>query len=320
MVTSSNNPNPGCVINLNSPDAWFFLPNIRPSTVSTTCLSQVNVNGAAAVAGSNCRLDQYVMGSVVVPQSPSYQPLQVFSNADFLGAPTLLGIYTYYTNNVLGAMNANIGSFILKRGYMATFAQNADGSGISQCYVAQDGELDVAVLPTGLDHAARFVRVFPWRWSSKKGWVGGVQPLVNEEWEYDYDNVATSTLDVEYVPMRHDANWDSYSNINSKQKSTHALAFNEPDQTNQANMTVGQAIAAWPNMTESGLRVGAPAVSDSGVTGQGLDWLYSFMGQATSLNYRVDFIPIHWYKCGQSASQLTNTWRASISRPGVRCG
>jgi autotransporter-associated beta strand protein len=243
---------------------------------------------------------------VVIPQSPSYTPLQVFSNADFLGAPTLLGIYTYYTNNALGAMNANIGSFKLKRGYLATFAQNADGSGISQVYVAQDGELDVAVLPAGLDHAARFVRVFPWRWTSKKGWVGGVQPLVNEEWEYDYDNVATSTLDVEYVPMRDTANWDAYSNINGKQGSTHVLGFNEPDQTNQANMTVAQAIADWPNLTQSGLRLGAPAVSSSGVTGQGLDWLYSFMSQAEALNYRVDFVPVHFYQCGWTAAQFTN--------------
>ena len=42
----------------------------------------------------------------------------------------------------------------------------------------------------------------------------------------------------------------------------------------------------------------------SGVSGQGLDWLYSFMSQANNLGYRVDFIPIHWYKCGQTPSQL----------------
>jgi autotransporter-associated beta strand protein len=30
------------------------------------------------------------------------------------------------------------------------------------------------------------------------------------------------------------------------------------------------------------------------------------MSQATNLGYRVDFIPIHWYKCGQSATQLSN--------------
>jgi len=82
------------------------------------------------------------------------------------------------------------------------------------------------------------------------------------------------------------------------------LGYNEPDSTSQANMTVAQAIADWPNMMQWGLRAGAPAVSDSGVTGQGLDWLYSFMSQANSLGYRVDFIPIHYYKCGWSTGTI----------------
>jgi len=30
------------------------------------------------------------------------------------------------------------------------------------------------------------------------------------------------------------------------------------------------------------------------------------MSLATNLNYRVDFIPMHWYKCGQTPQQLTN--------------
>src|ERR1035438_3808989 len=57
-VTATNNPIPGCLINLNSSDAWFFLPAIRPSVVASTYLGQIRVNGATAVAGSNCRLDQ----------------------------------------------------------------------------------------------------------------------------------------------------------------------------------------------------------------------------------------------------------------------
>jgi hypothetical protein len=125
-------------------------------------------------------------------------------------------------------------------------------------------------------------------------------------WNYDYDNVTTSTLDIEYVPMRDTAFWDDYANINAKQKSTEAIAFNEPDQSNQANMTVAAAIAQWPSLMQSGLRVGAPAVSSSGVAGQGLDWLYSFMSQATNLGYRVDYIPVHLYKCSWSTTQVSN--------------
>jgi autotransporter-associated beta strand protein len=309
-ITATTNPIPGCIINLTntSPDAWLFFPNIRPSVFSAYYLSQVKVNGAAAVEGSNCRVDQFVMGTVVIPQPPSYTPLQVFSAQNFLGAAAQFGIYTYYTNNI-GGMNRNISSFRLKHGYAATFAQNADGTGASQVFIAQDSDLEVGVMPTNLDHCCSFVRVYPWRWTGKKGWVGGISSstaLIDPLWNYDYDNVATSTIDTEYVPMRDTAYWDDYANINGKQQSTHVLAFNEPDQANQANMTVAAAIAQWPSLMQSGLRVGAPAVSSSGVSGQGPDWLYSFMSSATNLGYRVDFIPVHFYKCSWTSTQLSN--------------
>ena len=311
-VTAATNPIPGCIINLNSSDAWFFLPNIRPSIVSASYLSQVKVSGVTAVAGSNCRLEQYANGSVIIPQAPAFTPLQVFSGQNFLGASAQFGLYTYYnTTAALGGMFRNISSFRLKRGYSCTFAQNADGTGISKVYVAQDADLEVGIIQTSLDHACSFVRVFPWRWTGKKGWGGaadGNAALVNPLWSYDWNNGATSTLDTEYVPIRWGGGetWDPYSTDNSIQKSTHILAFNEPDSTAQANLSAATAIADWPNLMQSGLRVGAPAVSDSGVSGQGLDWLYSFMSQANALNYRVDYVPVHFYKCGWNASQLYN--------------
>jgi hypothetical protein len=313
-VTATTNPIPGCIINLTnaSPGAWLFFPNIRPSVVSAFYLSQVKVNGANAVAGSNCRLDQYAMGSVIIPQAPSYTPMTVFSGQNFLGTSAQFGLYTYYnTTAALGAMYRNISSFRLKRGYATTFAQNANGTGASKVYVAQDADLEVGIIQTSLDHACSFVRVFPWRWTGKKGWGGaadGTAALVNPLWSYDWNNGATSTLDTEYVPIRWGGGetWDPYSTDNSIQKSTHILGFNEPDSTAQANLSVATAIADWPNLMQSGLRVGAPAVSDSGVSGQGLDWLYSFMSQANALNYRVDYVPVHFYKCGWSASQLYN--------------
>jgi fibronectin type 3 domain-containing protein len=298
-ITGTNSPISGCLINLNSSDAWFFMDNIQPASVVSSYLGQITVNGAAAVVDNNVRVVEYAMGAVVIPQSPTYLPLQVFTGSQFTGSSMQLGLYTYYNSANWGAMNNTISSFKLKRGYMATFAQQADGSGISRVYVAQDGDIEVGALPSGLNDALGFIRVFPWRWTGKKGWSGAVQPLVNPFWSYDWDNVATSTRNAEYVPMRHDANWDAYANINNKQDSTHALGFNEPDSPSQANMTVAQAIAAWPNLMTSGLRLGSPAVTDGG-----LDWLYSFIDTADALNYRVDYVTVHFYKCGWTATQL----------------
>ena len=49
------------------------------------------------------------------------------------------------------------------------FAQNETGSGPSKCYVAQDADMEVSVLPAEFDNSIRFVYVMPWRWVSKKG-------------------------------------------------------------------------------------------------------------------------------------------------------
>src|SRR5512138_1073000 len=55
-ITSVTNPISGCTINLNSANSFFFLEQILPSTVSSTYLSQIRVNGAAAVLNTNCRV------------------------------------------------------------------------------------------------------------------------------------------------------------------------------------------------------------------------------------------------------------------------
>src|SRR5436190_16722831 len=57
-------------------------------------------------------------------------------------------------------------------------------------------------------------------------------------------------------------------------------------------MPVAEAISSCPDLAWPGLRVGAPAVSDGG-----LSWLYSFISQADAAGLRVDFVPVHYYRC-----------------------
>jgi hypothetical protein len=40
-ITAANDPIPGCVINLNSSDAWLFLENVQPSLVIANHLAQI---------------------------------------------------------------------------------------------------------------------------------------------------------------------------------------------------------------------------------------------------------------------------------------
>ena len=319
-VTAANSPIPGCIINLNSGDAWFLLPNIKPSTVVASYLGQVRVNGAVAVADGNCRIVQYGGGAVVIPQSPSLQPLQVFSGPHFTGTSSSLSQYVYNKGAGLGALNATISSFKLKRGYMATLAQNENGTGLSKCYVAQDGDLEISLLPTAFDNSVRFVYVLPWRWVSKKGIAGNIENGLNVQWKYNWNLDQNSTRDLEYVAIRQTRWWPDLAQNWQTRGANHLLGYNEPDHTAQANLPVGDAIWSWPDLLGTGLRVGSPAVTDGGRN----SWLYPFMQQADADGLRVDFVAVHYYWCfnpadpGGAANQLYNFLKATydqVKRP-----
>ncbi len=307
-VADSDSPLFGSVIDFQSEDAWLILPALRPSEVISQSLRQFRVQGDRAVVGSNIRITAYQDGCIVIPHGPGYLPLEVFNSTHGQGVSRQFGLYTYYRESALRGLNDSIRSFYLKRGYMVTLAANGDGTGASRVYIAQDGDLKVDFLPEELDVSISFIRVMPWRWTGKKGWAGEKEPLMKPLWHYDWNNATTSSADMEYVPMRHNLFWNSYGNINEKQDSTHVLGFNEPDRPDQANMTVEEAILQWPHLLASGLRLGAPAPSDASA---GLDWLYEFIDQADALGYRVDFVPVHFYKGGWSAGQYYN-WLEDI--------
>ncbi|MEO0054388.1 MAG: hypothetical protein RLZZ50_335, partial [Verrucomicrobiota bacterium] len=308
-LTDASAPLSGCVVNLASADSALLFVNVRPSVVVSTYLSQIRINGAAAVSGSNCRVVQYALGAILLPHAPTHQPLQTFAGPNFTGASLSYSQYTYYNSAAaLGAQNRAISSFRLKRGYMATFSTQTNGSGPSRCYVAQDGDLEVGILPDELNDSVRYVRVLPWRWVSKKG-ASDIGPATLEaSWFYNWNNDGNnvqSTLDYEFVPIRQQRWWPAYPS--NKPESNHLLGFNEPDNpvedayTSLGNGSVDTAIAVWPELLATGLRVGSPAVTDGG-----LAWLYDFIDKADAAQLRVDYVPIHFYRCGYSATQLYN--------------
>ena len=81
---------------------------------------------------------------------------------------------------------------------------------------------------------------------------------------------------------------------------TTVLGFNEPNKQDQANMTVAEALDAWPALTSNpAVRVGSPSVSDDGRW-----WLEEFMAGVAARGLRVDFITVHWY--GWNAGSCDN--------------
>jgi autotransporter-associated beta strand protein len=294
-VTNAS-PLSGCAINLNSSDAWLFLPGVKPSVAAAAYLGQVKVNGSAALADSNVRVVQYGQnGAVVIPQPSSFQPLTVFTGAEFNGAATSYSQWTYYT----GAGISNISSFKLKRGYQAVLAQSANGVNYSKCYIAQDGDLEIGVLPATLDKQVQFIYVTLWRWTDKKG-IANNPPLswLNVNWWYDWNIDQSSSRDLEYVAIKQQPNWPGLSQNWQSLGINTVLGYNEPDNSSQDaynNLTppgsVTNAVGRWSDLLATGLRIGSPATTDAGRSG----WLYPFVSQADAAGYRVDFVAIHYY-------------------------
>jgi len=313
-ITGGTNSLQGSLINMASSDAWIYFPNLRPSEVVSGPLQNIKVYGEDASVNQNIRVAQYQNGAMVIPHSNTYEPLTVYAGSNLTGEAMQIPVSKYYKTLELGKLNDNIESFTLERGYMATFASNSDGTGISRVYIADKNSITVKTMPDGLSNTASFVVIRPWRWVNKKSWRGGEDGALrfNTTSRYDYNNSAYSTLDVEYVPMRHNPGWNAYSNFLDKFSSTHALGYNEPDNSvDDGYSPLEDAIEAWPNMMASGLRLGSPAVTDGG-----LNWLYGFIDECDARNWRVDFVAWHFYRSGYTASGLYNALKAVHERTG----
>ncbi len=97
---------------------------------------------------------------------------------------------------------------------------------------------------------------------------------------------------IEFVPMQW-GKWGCNPEAMQRLKASGSktlLGFNEPDQKEQANLAVEQALELWPLLESTGLRLGSPA----GVHPDG-EWMTAFMQEAKSRGLRIDFITVHSY-------------------------
>lgn len=290
-VTGGEDPVTGSTFNFTSPDAWLFFDNIQPSVVAAKLMDRFLVNGKKASEGKNLRVVQCGPGTVLIPHEPDFEAMTAHAGKDLTGEAVPLKCYEKYGGAKLAKLKDSFGSFVLKRGYMATIASDEKGTGVSKNYVAQDHDIVISGLPKGLESNVRFIRVFPWRYTGKKGIAGGIWQKLDVDWFYDWNIGAKSSLDIEYVAIRQKRDWPGMDQDWKEKGINHLLGFNEPDRPDQAKLTVDEAIAGWPVLLGTGLRVGAPAPSDGG-----LGWLYQFMDKADAAGLRVDFVPVHYYR------------------------
>ncbi|WP_421873066.1 glycosyl hydrolase [Marinoscillum sp.] len=118
-------------------------------------------------------------------------------------------------------------------------------------------------------------------------------------------------FNVQFVPMAWNGAFDRdglYDFLTNNPQIDYLLGFNEPNFTDQANMTPSEAAAVWPELEaladEFNLKLVGPAVnfcgdcvSENGVNySDPVEYLDAFFDEC--VDCRVDYIAVHWYGCG----------------------
>ena len=296
-------------VNITHADGVVIFDAVKPSTIMSSYLSKIKINGVAAVNDENCRIGLYRNGTIVYPHVNSkYNPLTVYTQKNFAGE--MQNNYLPFTfHRALGDFADNIRSFKLKRGYMVTMACNTDGTGYSRVFIAQDQDLEVADLGPRLSGKVGFLRILPWNPVSKKGSIysptngqANIQKL-KASWFENYWAGDITASDFESVVQQYQYTWPSISEFLALQNANTVFGYKMPEmdgvQTISFNYNVKEPTTgldsleysifhkgAWQQLYTLGMRVGAPSVMSD------ITWLDKFMSYAKKYNCRIDFIPI----------------------------
>jgi hypothetical protein len=143
-------------------------------------------------------------------------------------------------------------------------------------------------------------------WSASSGCTGNNAQFVPQVWGHPGENIAGEIAAA------------------ASKGYPYVLGFNEPNKTDQSNMTVAAAIALWPQLTTNkALLIGSPATS---ADSPGQTWTTSFMSMVnadTTGTLRVDFLAIHWYgwnagSCDANAASFESYVKWAEAIPGNR--
>jgi hypothetical protein len=120
--------------------------------------------------------------------------------------------------------------------------------------------------------------------------------LSGADWFYSWGSTPPDNIPagVEFVPMVWGKrNENSFSKLRAElqqNKLKTLLGLNEPDQKDQSNVSVEAALALWPKLMETGLRLGSP-----GCVHPDREWMKNFMQGVEEKKLRVDFVTVHSY-------------------------
>jgi hypothetical protein len=292
----------GITVNINSNESWIRFYNIDPTSAFYYYHDNIFYEDQQLSYPENIRYDNYYNdGSIVRINSDEFSNLTVFSENSLEGESANITNNTVFEGeSIPNNLNDDISSFKLNKGYMATFAENEDGTGKSKVFIASEKDILINLLPEYLNNKISFIRVIPWNWVTKKGTAGDTAAMYNN-WFYKWSNNGNSDMSREYAPMAWGKGAADDINdieiIKQKYKSTHLLAFNEPDNCNDqsgqyGNMcVVDTSLVYYKNLLKTGLRMVSPATRQ----GEVFSWLNEFNYKAENQEIRIDVIAVHWY-------------------------
>ena len=292
----------GISVHINSNESWIRFYNLDSSSAFYYYHDNIFYNDQQLSYPEDIRFDNYYNeGSIVRINSDEFSNLTVFSENSLSGESANISNNTVFEGeSIPNNLNDDVSSFKLNKGYMATFAENEDGTGKSKVFIASENDIIINILPEYLDNKISFIRVIPWNWVTKKGTAGDTESM-NNNWFYKWSNNGSSDMSREYAPMAWGKGAADDLNdieiIKQKYKSTHLLAFNEPDNCNDqsgqyGNMcVVDTSLVYYKNLLKSGLRMVSPATRQ----GEVFSWLNEFNYKAENQEIRIDVIAVHWY-------------------------
>lgn len=117
---------------------------------------------------------------------------------------------------------------------------------------------------------------------------------------------------IDYVPMlwgpidMHTSTWKKNAEDALNKGAKALLSFNECDFPSQCNKSPAEAAAAhiqWMNPYAGRASISSPAITNSNIAGQGLDWLRAWV-QACNGQCKFDFCAAHWYSPPDPADLL----------------
>lgn len=326
IITSSTPFTATGYIDIKTDDKYtqcVILKALKPSQ-ALDWLPFIRINGVEAKDSVNCMVKIYGQGSIVVPRGYNKRPLALYAGKGQQGL--LTDDLDEWTSHSLVGTNADnkAQSLRLRRGYMVCIGTQAVANstgrftniGYNKIIIADKADINIDLEPAFVNKVS-FVRICQWNDVDKRGFAGNdlvANEALNTTWFYDWGTADTNKRlkDREFVTQRHGRYWPDMSQVANLGTSCHVLGQNEPDHTDQANMTLDQLLAVWPELMATGKRLGAPVVASAYSS-----MLYPFLDSLEARGWRCDFVPLHCYYYASTSgwkSQLEGIY-AKVKRP-----